>query len=565
MTKLKSMNTDLATVLGIALPVLFSWPAHAVIIPGDPADGEINSFDNTVDTTEEEHLVGHQGTTNGTEQVSSIYLFELPDFSSSAEIYNAALFFTHNNNSGSFSTNPANADVWGLGYVPSTPISTTWHFSGDSDTRTGNDLGTGVGTNPVVKIVENILTPDSDDPGASPRRIAAPDSGLLDFLHLIYDQGASEGDFAVVRINIDQAVSISNRRFDIASADDPEIANRPELRINENTVLLFDPFDDGDRTNGTDPRDTDWFSVGNFNSFGVVPGFDGDGLFNVLTSSPARELGGFPEVLLEELGDFIRLSVDFQVTFGFGFKEEAFRMGLYHSKGTPVTSDTTSGSSGDPYEGNMIKMSLTGQFGSNDDAALWGDPPVSLLGGNPSAGSGGTFPFGQNIAGEDDWLTVVTGGVYNVSLIITKTSTTGTTLRAQLENLDPSAMEIAYLLGEDNVGITNNADGAAYVQFDAVVMGSNPGNEAADFIADNIRVETSVTRTVASAAAATDAIELVFSTQPGVRYGLEAATDLIAPDWTDQGVTVIGDGGSVRVYDPDPFDPDRAYRLTQKP
>jgi len=560
MIKLKYKSWRTETALAILSSVLFALPAAAFIIQGDPADGEIEMPAATVDTVSEEHHVGHSGS-NGNQQVSSIYLFELPDISSSADIFNSALLFSHNNNSGSFQSNPANADVWGLGYVASTAIPTTWHFSGNTDTRTGNDLGTGIGTNPVVKVAESILSPESEDPSISPHRIAVADSGLKDFLQLLYDEGASEGDYAVIRINVDEGLSTLNRRFDLASADDVDVADRPELRINESTVLLFDTFDDGDRVNGADPRDTDWYSVGNFSSFGVVAGFDGNGLANVLTSSPARELGAFPEVVLEELGDFVRFSVDFQGTFYFGVSAEAFRMGLYSSGGAPVTADTTSSSNADAYEGNMVKMSTKGQFDfAGTRFALWGDPAPTLLGGNSSSGP---HPHNDSFSREENGVTVAQGDVYNLTMTITKTSETGTTTRAQLQNLDPLALENVVLIGEDPG--SSNSDSNVFFRFDSVVMGSNPGQEAADFIADNILVETGVSRTVANAEAATAAVELVFSTQPGVRYGLEAATDLAAADWTDQGVTVIGDGGTSRVYDSGLVDPDKAYRLTQKP
>ena len=94
--------------------------------------------------------VGHFASTSSPPTVGStaILFFQLPSSNDVGSVYNAALTFSLNDKSGSFVTNPANADIWGVGYVASPVIDTDWYLAGNNDLRPGVNLG----GNPVVKI-----------------------------------------------------------------------------------------------------------------------------------------------------------------------------------------------------------------------------------------------------------------------------------------------------------------------------------------------------------------------------------------------------------------------------
>ena len=99
-------------------------------------------------------LAGGGGLQNG---FAGIAYFKLPEVLTSAHLTEADLQFTLSNLGDNVL---GNLDIYGLGYVqgtPSTVVPSSWYFDQADDTRTGNDLGTNIGTNTVTKIADNAL------------------------------------------------------------------------------------------------------------------------------------------------------------------------------------------------------------------------------------------------------------------------------------------------------------------------------------------------------------------------------------------------------------------------
>ncbi|MFZ4470710.1 MAG: hypothetical protein ACOYOZ_15720, partial [Pirellula sp.] len=92
-------------------------------------------------------------------------------------------------------------DLYGLGYVDEPVLSASWQFAGDNDTRTGNQLGTGIGAASVTKIVDSFI-PEGSSVGN--RTVSGP--SLVAFLRSLYAAGARGGDYAVLRLNMNANV-----------------------------------------------------------------------------------------------------------------------------------------------------------------------------------------------------------------------------------------------------------------------------------------------------------------------------------------------------------------------
>lgn len=549
-------SAHLTALGGLGLSIgLLALPAIGIVIPGDPADGKIRFDNGTVDTSGETIALGHRGT-NGVELVSGILLFELPDLGGSSNVNDAALQFSFLNRSGSFSTNPANVDIWGLGFVATTAIDTNWHLLGDTDTRTGNNLGTGIGTNPVIKISDNFLTEDSNEPTDDPYRMALPGQGLTDFIKLVYDQGAVSGNYAVIRVNVDEATSIGNRGFDIASANASNETARPVLSINENTILLLDPFTDGDLTNGADPRDTDWYTVTSSLTLSVVDDSGGIGDGNALNvnmgTTGRRFVCGFPGVTLANPGDFIQLHCTFRPTLALG-STEAFRMGLMTARGSPVTENVAWSSGDSPYEGYLVRMSTDGITGGP-----FGDlSTVGMVAGTFLAGSTDFLSRFTNA------LVVAAADVHTLQYTITRASTTQMTTRIELSNPTTDVV----LNGMDPGTDADTNDWTFVDTFDAVGMGVGNDDDRINFRVDNVVVETSVPlfQVVPHTNVLADVVELEVETQRGIRYALQEASDLVTSNWTGTGYILNGDGTFLRVYDPNAIEPSKTYRMENQP
>ena len=61
-------------------------------------------------------------------------------------------------------------------------------------------------------------------------------------------------------------------------------------------------------------------------------------------------------------------------------------------------------------------------------------------------------------------------------------------------------------------------------------------------------------------------MSVTFNSEIGVNYSLECTTDTNAlAGWVGTGATVVGDGGSMTLFDPTGNDPSKAYRVIDVP
>ncbi|QNN21958.1 PEP-CTERM sorting domain-containing protein [Planctomycetales bacterium ZRK34] len=149
-------------------------------------------------------LAGGGGGQNG---FAGIAYFKLPDVLTADSLTDADLQFTLSALGNSVL---GNLDIYGLGYVtgtPSTSVPSSWYFDDANDTRTGNDLGTNIGTNTVTKIADNALLGGTSNPSPSVHSTnASQDTTLATFLRSLYTAGATANDYAVIRFNVDDYI-----------------------------------------------------------------------------------------------------------------------------------------------------------------------------------------------------------------------------------------------------------------------------------------------------------------------------------------------------------------------
>ena len=162
-------------------------------------------------------LAGGGGGQNG---FAGIAYFKLPDVLTADSLTDADLQFTLSLLGNSVL---GNLDIYGLGYVtgtPSTSVPSSWYFDDANDTRTGNDLGTNIGTNTVTKIADNALLGGTSNPSPSVHSTnASQDATLATFLRSLYTAGATANDYAVIRFNVDDYVPHdgNQNRYNIGS------------------------------------------------------------------------------------------------------------------------------------------------------------------------------------------------------------------------------------------------------------------------------------------------------------------------------------------------------------
>lgn len=176
---------------------------------------------------------------------AGIAYFKLPDVLTSADLTDADLQFTL---SGLGDSVLGNLDIYGLGYVQGTPSTTvpgSWYFDQADDTRTGNDLGTHIGTNQVTKIADNaLLAATTNADGVVHSTTPSQDTTLAAYIRQLYDNGATANDYAIIRFNVDAYMTPggNQNRYNIGSATSGATppSQVPVLTMTTDTPSLID-------------------------------------------------------------------------------------------------------------------------------------------------------------------------------------------------------------------------------------------------------------------------------------------------------------------------------------
>jgi hypothetical protein len=206
------MNTSryFALALMISLIASASWGSETFLITSDAADGSANQ-DGTTGGQDQGNLVAG---VSGDERVShsAILFFELPQVTSPSDLVAANLALYHTVGGGGNGADDG-ADVWGLGYISTPPsIEASWYLESEED------LSPGVNIPSRWKIQDDLIA------GVEPPLFqwyetdTTGDAELLNFLGELYHNGASGGDFAVLRLNFDSTpTTIPGARYEVAS------------------------------------------------------------------------------------------------------------------------------------------------------------------------------------------------------------------------------------------------------------------------------------------------------------------------------------------------------------
>jgi len=209
------MRTTLALLVALLTPAAGALALPPTIaITGDLRDGFVNNLGQTTDADPR----GRAGVGGSPAFVPEnvVYFFKLPTLSPGESIGTAdlAMNLFEVTNSPNYS-----ADLYGLGWVVEPPkVQASWFFAGPLDTRTGNTLGTHLGTDSIWRLQDNIMVSTgsgaaADTPAGIVHTNAAGDGQLANFLRSLYSKGAVGGDYAVFRLSPDIVnLTTTNRR-----------------------------------------------------------------------------------------------------------------------------------------------------------------------------------------------------------------------------------------------------------------------------------------------------------------------------------------------------------------
>ncbi len=218
---MNSMNkTLLSAALAIAVAVGVPAANAAIIsVPGDVADNTVYSTGGLDWNGQQELRLGSEGSPQ--RSVSAILVFALPDLGGLA-ISTADLSFAAKDNI--WDTTNLTADVYGVRVDSSSAVVAADHYTGADDPNATKiqdamlDWTLWPGTGGAPEFVD-VATDDTGD------------ANLASWLQAQYDGGASAGDYAFIRVNMDQEPSANYRRFIIAAADNTSGASTPVLTI----------------------------------------------------------------------------------------------------------------------------------------------------------------------------------------------------------------------------------------------------------------------------------------------------------------------------------------------
>jgi hypothetical protein len=259
-------------------------------------------------------------------------------------------------------------------------------------------------------------------------------------------------------------------------------------------TLVFDPFDDGDRTNGADPLDIAWFVTNTGNPTSAAVGDAGtaplsSALLVTNTGGTFAPVVGHFSLLSLAVNQTATLTFDFRIgaipSGGLPSAATAdLRFGLYNSRGTQQTADTNS------------NASVTTDFGYRADIPVGTSTTGDTFQVQQESGTNGTV-----MAGSDNTLLGATAAnvariadqnVYSARLTLLRTGS-GIDLTAAVFSGAGAAGAPLYSVTTTDTGAPNNnpADNSGIVtDFDTIAFGS--ANATFSYQIDNVRLSTAV-------------------------------------------------------------------------
>ena len=227
-----AMSAAYTTKFGISLPTV-----DPTIIGSHAADGA----DFLTGTFPDQTLICGVA---GTVAYNGVAFFQLP----TNRIDSANLSFTVEQNNGPLTN--ANVDVWGLGYMTTPAMSSSWTLMADTDPRSLVNYNV-----PFTKIADNFVAVGQTTAAGSVWQLnAAQGTNLTAFLNSLYMKGAMPGDYVVIRVNPDASFTAPlNIRWGSSAQISPDrrpklsvtLSDTPALAANEGMLQSLSHANDG--------------------------------------------------------------------------------------------------------------------------------------------------------------------------------------------------------------------------------------------------------------------------------------------------------------------------------
>jgi len=217
-------------------------------------------------------------------------------------------------------------------------------------------------------------------------------------------------------------------------------------------IIVSDSFDDGDRTNGTDPLDAGWYKNSNAETLSVA-----DNELSLSSTVTFQGITGtMPSTVTLAAGESIELTFTFRFLTTPGNTASSFRFGLYNDNAETVTADT------DPRESANSGHNSFGYYA------------------NVSTGTSASNAFYREFGGEsgilsgNDRSTAVASNSTNLGLDDTDSHTASLRITATGTGVSLSGSVDGFSLGPDNA---NAPDG--YLTFNQIAFSNNSGDAIA--------------------------------------------------------------------------------------
>lgn len=239
------------------------------------------------------------------------------------------------------------------------------------------------------------------------------------------------------------------------------------------SLVVDDTFEDGGRSNGTDPLDITWYRANqNLNLSVVDDAFAGGGSTKALDidigniDAFKRIVGQFDPITLGAAnGNYIELRFDIRAVSAPPNNQNGFRFGLYNSAGDMISADETQ-TSWNPIEGNDYGYNARIPTGTANTPSLYDEP----AGDNTL---GGTTPGTTITDGGASSIGISDTSLHQVTFRLTRTGDTS----------------VGFTLAYDGTPVATATDSSGiYTAFDQVYFGSGSSNNF-DYRLDNVQIE----------------------------------------------------------------------------